>query len=110
MMMMMHGPNNYCSMQPRSTSQDQQQQSGQLDKLIVDSLTLPFTSSFPTYDSQPPSSTVNPEERARIVMALSRLNRDEPLRISDLNLGPLEVVMPVLEELNKENKLMFLGA
>ena len=85
-----------------------QEQSG---KLIVDSLTLPFTSSLPpTFDSQPSLSTVSQQDRARIVLALSRLNRDEPLRISDLNLGPLEVVMPVLEELNRENKLMFLGA
>lgn len=84
-----------------------QEQSG---KLIVDSLTLPFTSSLPpTLDSKPSPSTVNQQDRARIVLALSRLNRDEPLRISDLNLGPLEVVMPVLEELNRENKLMFLG-
>lgn len=91
-------------------SASQERQSGQLDKLIVESLTLPFTSSFPTYDSQPSLPAVNLEDRARIVLALSRLNRDEPLRIADLNLGPLEVVMPVLEELNKENKLMFLGS
>ena len=84
-----------------------QEQSG---KLIVDSLTLPFTSSLPTFDSQPSLSPVNQQDRARIVLALSRMNHDEPLRITDLNLGPLEVVMPVLEELNKENKLMFLGA
>lgn len=88
----------------------EQQHSGQLDKLIVDSLTLPFTSSLPTFNSQPSLPAVNQEDRARIVLALSRLKRDEPIPISDLNLGPLEVVMPVLEGLNKENKLMFLGA
>ena len=85
-----------------------EQHSEQPSKLIVDSLTQPFTSSLPALDSQ--SSAVNQQDRARIVLVLSRLNRDEPLCISDLNLGPLEVVMPVLEELNKENKLMFLGA